>query len=119
MSKYQITVKQTGNQSTSVVGDQTQFIANFHPSSSIKDFLTVLKVLRQELDVIALPAEVKDQAVQEVDRAIKQAQDTPPDKPKLLAILNKVGEIVKSSSAIAVGAGQFLRLLQKAITWLV
>ena len=119
MSKYHLTVKQTGNQSTSVVGDQTQFMANFHPSSSIEDFLVVLKALRQELDVIALPAEVKDQAVHAVDRAIDQAKDVPPDKPKLIEMLNKAGEIVKRSSAIAIGAGQFWRLLQKAIAWLV
>ncbi|GAK55736.1 hypothetical protein U27_02694 [Candidatus Vecturithrix granuli] len=119
MSKYQITVKQTGNQSTSVVGDQTQFLVNFNPSSSIEDFLAVLKALRQELDVITLPANAKDQAMHEVDRAIKQAKDTPPDKPKLLEMLNKAGEIVKSSSAIAAGAGQFWKLLRKAIAWLV
>ena len=119
MSKYHITVKQTGNQSTSVVGDQTQFMANFNSSSSIEDFLTVLKSLRQELDGIALPADVKNQAVDVVDRAIEQAKDAPADKPKLLEMLNKAGEIVKSSSVIAVGAGQFWRLLQKAIAWLV
>lgn len=119
MSKYHITVKQTGNQSNSVVGDQTQFMVNFNPSSSIEDFLAVLKALRQELDVIALPADVKDQAVHEVDRAIKKAKDVPPDKPKLLEMLNKAGEVVKSSSSIAVGVGQFWRLLRKAIAWLV
>lgn len=119
MSKYHVTVNQTGNQSTSIVGDQAQFMANFHPSSSIEDFLTVLKSLRQELEGMKLPAEVKDHAMQKVERAIEQAKDVPPEKPKLLDTLNKAADIVKKSSSIAIGAEQFWALLRKAIAWLV
>lgn len=118
MSKYQISVTQSGNQSTSVVGDQAQIISQTHSSTSSEEFLSVLKALREELNGLALPLQVKEEATHEVDRAIEHArQDTPPDKPKLLDILKRVTDIVKKPSSIAIGMGQFWTLLRKAIEW--
>ena len=119
MAKYQISVTQSGNQSTSVVGDQAQVISSTHAPISVEEFMTMLKAMREELNRMALPVKVKEEVVHEVDRAIEHAKDTPPDKPKLLDTLQKVADTVKKSSAIASGVGQFWTLLRKAMEWLV
>lgn len=118
MSKYQISVTQSGNQSTSVVGDQAQVISQVYPSSSLEEFVTVLKALRKELNVMSLPSDVKEEAAHEVERVIERAKEVPPNKPKLLDMLKKVADIVKKPSSIAIGVGQFWTLLRKAMEWL-
>ncbi len=118
MSKYHINVTQNGAHAASVIGDQTQLITNFSTTSSGEDFLKLLKALHGELETMDIPADVKNEADGELRRAIAQAQQTPPDKSTLLESLKNIGEMMKNSTAIAVGIGKFWPLLRKAIEWL-
>lgn len=117
MSKYSITVKQTGAHATSVVGDNAQLIANFSTSSSADDFMKLLASIRKEIDVMGIPADVKDEAALHVDHAIIQAKKESPDKSKLAEYLKKAADIVKDSSTLAIGVSQFWTLIRKAIEW--
>ncbi len=118
MSKYQISIKQSGSHSTSVTGDYAQLITNFNTSSSVQDFLEVLKAIRKEIEIMDIPTDVKEKAGIEVDRAIVQAKKAKPDKTKLLERLKNVTDTVTKSTAIAMGVGKFWTLLRKAIAWL-
>ncbi len=118
MSKYRIHVKQSGNHSTSIVGDHTQLISNFNALSSVQDLIKVLKAIRKEIEVMDIPADVKEKANLEVGRAIIQAKKEKPDKPKLLESLKNTATLVTKSASIAVGVGKFWTLLRKAIAWL-
>ena len=117
MSKYHININQSGDHSTSVIGDHTQLIAHFNTSSSVEDLLKVLNAIRREIDIMDIPADVKDEAGLEVEQAIIQAKEHEPDKPKLRGHLENIAEIVKRSATIALGVGNFWTLLRKAIEW--
>jgi hypothetical protein len=117
MSTYNVNVKQSGNQSTSVVGDHAQVISK--PSSSPQDLVRLLKAIRNELDRMNLPSDAKAKARLEVDRAIVQAEKDEPDKPTLIRSLKNAAEVIKHSSSIVLGTSKFWPLVRKAIQWMI
>ncbi|MBD3308161.1 hypothetical protein GF339_17085 [candidate division KSB3 bacterium] len=117
MSKYNVSVRQSGDHSTSVVGDSTQFISNFTSASSATDLVKLLKVIRHEIKALDIPTDAKTAADQEVNRAIVEAQKDPPDKPQLAASLKNTVEIIKKSASVAMSMGKFWTLIKKALEW--
>jgi hypothetical protein len=117
MATYHVNVQQTGAQSTSVVGDHARVLSNFGPGSSAQDLLTLLEAIRAELDQMDLPADVRDEARLEVERAMLQAKREEPDKHKLVESLKNAADVVKRASSIALGVAKFWTLVRKAIEW--
>ena len=117
MGKYSVNVKQAGDHAASMVGDHAQLIANFTPGAAVPDLLKLLQATRAELEQMDVPADVKDEANIEVERAMMQAKKTAPNKATLLDSLKNAADIVKNASSIALGGGQFWTLIRKAIAW--
>lgn len=117
MSTYRVNVKQSGDQSTSIVGNHAQVISK--PAFSPQDLLGVLTAIRNELDRMDIPSDARDKARLEVDRAILQAKEDEPDKPSLIRNLRNAAEIIKHSSSIVLGTSQFWALARKAIQWMI
>lgn len=117
MSKYNLNISQTGQHATSVVGDHAQLVANFNTESSLEEFVTLLHTIQQELKQIALPSDAKDEALQQVDRAITAAKSDESDTSTIREYLEKTADIVKNSSTIALGVTKFWPLLRKALEW--
>ena len=113
MGTYNVNVKQSGDRSTSVVGDHAQVISK--SSSSSQDLLRLLKAIRNELDRVEIPSDAKDKAKLEIDRAIVQAEKEEPDKPTLMRSLKNAAEIIKHSSTIVLGTAKFWALVGRAI----
>lgn len=119
MPKYQINIKQSGNHSTALTGDYARLITNFNTFSPVQDAIEVLRAIRKEIEVMDIPADVREEADLEVDRAITQLKKEEPDKSKVLESLKKVADTIKNSASIALGVGKFWILLRKAIEWLI
>ena len=117
MSTYNVNVKQSGDRSTSVVGDHAQVISK--PSFSPQDLLRLLKAIRNEVERMDIPLDAKDKARLEIDKAIVQAEKEEPDKPTLIRSLKNAAEVIKHSSSIVLGTSKFWALVRKAIQWMI
>ena len=117
MGTYNVNVRQSGDRSTSVVGDHNQVISK--SASSSQDLLRLLKAIRYELDRVGIPSDAKDKAKLEIDRAIVQAEKEEPDKSTLMRSLKNAAEIIKHSSTIVLGTTKFWTLVGRAIKWMV
>lgn len=82
----------------------------------VSELLALLEKVKQDLSVLPVPQEVKEDVEHEVQGALRQAQRNPPDRKKIADCLREAVSVLEESSktvkaAVAMGnmLGQGLR----------
>jgi hypothetical protein len=90
---------------------------NLTQQAPVAELLALLEKVKQDLSVLPVPQEVKEDVEHEVQGALRQAQRNPPDRKKIADSLREAVSVLEESSKTVKAAVAVGNMLGQGLIW--